>query len=137
MHGANEPYRPVRRTRRIFPLVRVLLLLPVVIAPSIAKSQTWSEPIRPAKLPAVQIQWRVYGVDTRTHKNVFQWVFSNTADSAISFNYRIETNRRENRIGRISFGPGKSQLSGWVFSGDTLIHIDVDRRPFEVKEWRR
>ncbi len=121
---------PGRRTGDLCGARSALFLLPLLIAPSLGHSQQWSKPVRFENLPTVQVQWRAYGLDTKSGKNVFEWVFSNIGDTAVAFNYRIETDRRESRTGRISLAPGKKQLSGWMFSGDSLVAIDVDRNPF-------
>jgi hypothetical protein len=106
------------------------LLVSMLVIPTAASAQVWSKPFRPGHLPGVQVQWRVYGLDTKTGRNVFEWVFSDVGDTTVEFNYRIETNHHESRTGRISLTPGKKQLSGWLFSGDTLVAIEVDEKPF-------
>jgi hypothetical protein len=114
----------------VISLVRTLLVLAFLISPSVIRCQAWSQPFRPPDVAGVQVQWRVYGVDTRTNRNVFEWVFSSVADTAVAFNYRIETDRGEVRIGRISVKPRGRQLSGWLFQGDSLVRIEVGRRGF-------
>jgi hypothetical protein len=113
---------------------RWLFLFLALIIPSLASGQTWSEPFTPATMPSLQFRWRVYGVDTKSQKNVFEWIFSNESDTSVAFNYRLETNRHETRSGRIYFKPRKKQLSGWLFAGDSLISVEVDRKPFAVKQ---
>ncbi|HEY6192820.1 MAG TPA: hypothetical protein VI215_10915 [Bacteroidota bacterium] len=126
--GAKRPKDLPAGVPRFLPLVFLL------IVPSLAFAQNWSEPIRPANLPAIQVQWRVWGIDRKSRQNIFEWVFSNTSDSSVAFNYRVETERGERRTGRISFKPRKKQMSGWLFSGDSLTRIEVDRRPFGVRD---
>jgi hypothetical protein len=109
-----------------------VFLFLLLIAPSLAVAQSWSDPIRPATFPAVQVQWRVCGIEPKSKMNIVEWMFSNTTDTAVAFNYRIESNRGERRTGRISFKPRKKQMSGWLFTGDSVIRVVVDRKPFRT-----
>jgi hypothetical protein len=75
--------------------------------------------------PGLTIQWRLYGLDTKSHKNAFEWVFQNQTDSTVTFDYSISTNKDEKRLGKITLGPRKRRFSGWPFEGDQIVDVKV------------
>ena len=115
------------------PIVRraVLLIGGLCCFCSLSFGQTWTDPLPVKNAGGLFVQWRLYGLDTKSQKNAYEWVFENSTDSTILFDYTIATNDNEKRMGRITLGPRKRRFSGWVFDGDRIVEITAGRVSFQ------
>ncbi|HLF15112.1 MAG TPA: hypothetical protein VI932_09520 [Bacteroidota bacterium] len=85
----------------------------------------WSEYLAFVQAEGILFRWRVDPYFEQPGKYFFQFEFENQADHPIHFNYLIETELGERRVGAIKLAPHKTRLSGWYFEGKSVTDVEV------------
>ncbi len=87
-------------------------------------AQSWSPPQRVENLPPVSFSFRLTGTDVSTGEGAAEWVFTNTADTAVTFVYRLVSNNSDTLTGYLSLGGKQREFSGWLIRGDRFVVVE-------------
>ena len=90
-----------------------------------ALAQQWNSTKIFSETPAIQFQWRIIRQSSEASLKVFEWEFSNTSDSIITFNYTIVSSSTDQRKGRVTLQPQSRKLSGWFLNGYSIVAVEI------------
>ncbi len=109
-------------------LVVFWLFLGILFFVDSSNAQQWNVYPEISNLSFVKASWRNLDTDEGA---MIEWVFINTSDSLVEYNYHIKTELDETIHGRIQLLPHQHKLSGWVLQGKSINLVSVDKVQIE------
>ncbi len=88
-------------------------------------SQQWNSTKQFSETSAIQFHWRIIQQNSESSLKIFEWEFSNTSDSIVTFNYTIVSSSTDQRKGRVTLQPQSRKLSGWFLNGYSIVAVEV------------
>ena len=92
-------------------------------------AQDWSPPQPVTGLPSVTFSFRNTGTGEIPDTRAVEWIFRNNADTALTFVYRLVTDKNDTLTGYQTIGGRKGEYSGWLIRGENFIIVEWKNVP--------